>query len=105
LLANPFGLYDAQGNLTELIQKTNCVPSQDCDETALSVQDSDFDVDIVAGQVPYATTYYRGTAAATCASIQYGAAEHYNSYKFQAIGLRLVRTDLGDCESLEVPPR
>jgi formylglycine-generating enzyme required for sulfatase activity len=103
LLANPFGLYDAQGNLAEPIQKVSCTPDARCDATGFPDHEGDFDFDIVAGQVPYATTYYRWSAAATCASIQLGLPEHYNGYKLQVLGLRLVRTDLGDCESLEVP--
>jgi formylglycine-generating enzyme required for sulfatase activity len=98
LLPNPFGLYDTQGNVAELVQKVwcNAPPGSGCSATPTLRSDFDplfgpLDIPVVSG------SWYMGDAAAMCSSVRTGLCGCYQNYDLQIVGARLVRTDLGDC--------
>lgn len=106
LLANPFGIYDAQGNLAELTQKVFCRQfpgTADCDP-GTNVSLEEFDSEMQANDAIVATGgTYLGNPLTTCSMCQTGLGASYPNYHLQGIGLRLVRTDLDDCNSLRMP--
>jgi formylglycine-generating enzyme required for sulfatase activity len=109
LLANPFGLYDAQGNVDEFTQNIACparraLPSGGC--LGSTPSEVEYDDVFIAKDVPFTTGGdYRVLGEAVCSSSRHGLCECYNSVLVQLLGLRLVRTALGDCDSLVLPPR
>lgn len=106
LMANPFGIHDAQGNLAELTQKIFCRQfpgTSDCDD-ATPVSADDFDSQIQGNDAIVATGgTYLGNPLTTCSMCQTGLGASYPNYHLQGVGLRLVRTDFDDCDTLVMP--
>jgi len=103
LRANAFGLFDVQGNLLEFAQKSAC--SHDVENHCLSpMTDTDSDT-VVVSKDGFMTTgghYFQGSSY-VASNIRQPYIEAYSTYKLQVLGLRLVRSDLGDCDSLVLP--
>lgn len=106
LLPNPFGVYDAQGNVHEFTQSVafRYDPETETYSRQL-VQSHEMDDWFGANDAPQSTGGgYNAGAPAACSMVRLGLGANYQSYALQVLGLRLVRTDLGDCETLRIPP-
>lgn len=107
LLPNPFGVYDAQGNATEFTQSVAFRYDPETESYSPQLVEShEMDDWFGENDAPQATggTYLAGAPGA-CSMVRLGPGASYQNYALQALGLRLVRTDLGDCEALRIPTR
>lgn len=106
LLANPFGVFDTQGNLAEFTQKVFC-RMDPVTRGCLDQQhpdDRDYDDYFDANDVVVATGgWYSNSPWLTCSMCRVEHGAGYGTYHLQVMGLRLVRTDLDDCDRLELP--
>jgi hypothetical protein len=102
LRANAFGLFDAQGNVREFVQKSWC--PRDARGHCITPMTSDWDTEIVSKDA-FMTTggHYLQGSSYVAAGIRQPISEAFSTYKLQVLGLRLVRTDFGDCDSLVLP--
>lgn len=104
LLANPFGIFDAQGNLAEYAQKIFCTAEPGTDVCSSPQLLGDADEVFQTGDIPLLTGgAYLNTPVAACSMCRTHAGEHYSNYHLQVMGLRLVRSALGDCSALVIP--
>lgn len=100
---NPFGIYDLQGNMAEVVQKMFCAEPP-CDYRTDS--DPDFD-EVVSARMGVVTlgAGFRSGALGVCSMARSMTGEAFQNYRFQKDGFRLVRTNHDDCGSLDLAPR
>ena len=100
LHANPFGIFDLEGNVMEFTENVGCTA---IDDGSTCVSGSEFassrTTPIRHDDVFWAYGgSFLGTEAGCCTSIRSPVATHYNVYALQLVGFRLVRTDHNECE-------